>query len=149
MDSIRNFVQLTPNIGSAGQPRAEQFQLIADQGYQTVINLGLSSHSDAVVDEDRRLSDLGLNYLHIPVSFDRPRVKQLHYFCQMMDMLRDDKVLVHCIMNYRASAFLYQYLTKMAGYSESDARSPVLDTWTPPAVWQELMSWTRQDIGLK
>ncbi|MFG1498035.1 protein tyrosine phosphatase family protein [Saccharospirillum sp. HFRX-1] len=148
MDSIRNFVQLTTNIGTAGQPRAEQFQLIADQGYRHVINLGLSSHSDAVVDEDKRLADLGLNYFHIPVPFDHPRPEQVRRFCLLMDMLRDDKVFVHCIMNYRASAFLYQYLTKLAGYDEASARSPMLDSWTPPAVWQELLSWTRQDIGL-
>ena len=149
MDSIRNFVQLTPNIGSAGQPRADQFQLIADHGYRHVINLGLSNHSDAVIDEDSRLSALGLNYHHIPVPFDNPRPEQLRQFCRIMDLLREEKVFVHCIMNYRASAFLYQYLTKLAGYDEASARSPVMDSWTLPSAWQELMSWTHQDIGLE
>jgi len=133
MDSVRNFVQLTPSIGSAGQPRAEQLQLIADQGYRHV----------------KRLADLGLNYFHIPVVFDNPRPEQVRQFCLLMDLLRDDKVFVHCIMNYRASAFLYQYLTKLAGYDEVSARSPILETWSPPAIWQELMSWTREEIGLR
>ncbi|PTY36837.1 hypothetical protein BGP77_06000 [Saccharospirillum sp. MSK14-1] len=149
MDSIRNFVQVTPNIGSAGQPRAEQLYLIVDHGYRHVINLGLSNHRDAVADEDRQLSELGVNYFHIPVPFDNPGPDQLRHFCLLMDLLRDEKVFVHCIMNYRASAFLYQYLTKLAGYDETRARSPVLDSWVLPSAWQALMSWTCQDIGLE
>ncbi|WP_108124543.1 protein tyrosine phosphatase family protein [Saccharospirillum mangrovi] len=148
MESIRNFFQLTPNIGSGGQPTVEQFQLIADNGYQHVINLGMPDHVDAVPDEDKRLSALQLNYLHIPVSFDAPRPDQLKLFCQVMNCLCTDKVFVHCIMNYRASAFLYQYLTKMEALEEQQARSPVLDFWNPPPVWQEVMSWSREDIGL-
>ena len=42
MDSIKNFIQLTDTIATAGQPRVEQFQSIADAGYQHVINLGLA-----------------------------------------------------------------------------------------------------------
>ncbi len=33
LTSIRNFVQLTPTIGTAGQPTAEQIKSIDEAGY--------------------------------------------------------------------------------------------------------------------
>ncbi|MDA7785341.1 hypothetical protein N8944_05670 [Pseudomonadales bacterium] len=35
---ITNFVQLTPTVGTAGQPRAEYFVDVAAAGYDVVLN---------------------------------------------------------------------------------------------------------------
>ena len=39
LSAIKNFVQLTPLVGTAGQPTKEQFGDIAAAGYVAVINL--------------------------------------------------------------------------------------------------------------
>ena len=73
LDAIRNFVQLTPRIGTAGQPSENQFQLIADAGYKTVINIAMPDHPDSIDHEGKLVTELGMNYLHLPVPFDQPK----------------------------------------------------------------------------
>ncbi|MCP4431941.1 MAG: hypothetical protein GY806_13265 [Gammaproteobacteria bacterium] len=48
LTTIRNFVQLTPTIATAGQPAADQFKLIAKAGYQAVINIAMPDHADSI-----------------------------------------------------------------------------------------------------
>ena len=148
MNSIRHFVQLTDLIGCAGQPTETQFALIAENGYQHVINLAMPNHADALTNEAELVTSLNMNYLHLPVAFDAPKPEQVRYFCHFMSALAEDKVFVHCIMNYRSSAFLYHYLTKMADYDEESAISPILRKWKPDPAWQKVLMWTREDIGL-
>ena len=51
LSSIQNFLQISPTLGTAGQPFREQFTLIAAAGYTSVINLALPTSWDAVPDE--------------------------------------------------------------------------------------------------
>jgi len=148
MKNIKNFIQLTECIGTAGQPRQEHFAQIAEQGYQWVINLAMPDHPDALKNEDQLVTSSGMKYLHIPVDFKAPQKSQVRIFCQLMALLKDEKIFVHCIMNYRVSAFMFHYLNKMEGREEAGARSLMFDHWQPDAVWQDLLSWTAEDIGL-
>lgn len=148
MESIKNFVQLTEDIATSGQPGVEEFKLIAEAGYEYIINLGMPNHPDAVKEEDRVISELGINYFHIPVKFDLPTKEQVRFFCNLMAFLKGKKIFVHCIMNYRVSAFMYHYLSKVEKHSEEKSRSLIFDQWEPDPIWQELMSWSSEDIGL-
>ena len=65
-------MQLTENFATAGQPSADQFSIIADNGCQHVINIGMPDHPDALSNEDELVSTLGMNYLHLPVPFGNP-----------------------------------------------------------------------------
>lgn len=145
---IRNFVQLTENFGTAGQPAADQFQAIAANGYRHVINIGMPDHADAISNEGELVSALGMNYLHIPVPFDNPTTEHVRLFCKILNQIRHDKVFVHCIMNYRVSAFMYHYLTKVDKCDEISARSPILQNWDMEPAWEKLMSWSATDLGL-
>jgi hypothetical protein len=49
--SIRNFVQLTPDIGTAGQPTTNQFEIISKAGFEQVINLAMPGHPDSIDNE--------------------------------------------------------------------------------------------------
>jgi len=148
MESIKNFVQLTEDVATSGQPGIDEFKLIAGVGYEYIINLGMPDHPDAVKEEDRVISELGLIYVHIPVKFDFPTKEQVRFFCNLMAFLQGKKIFVHCIMNYRVSAFMYHYLSKVEKYSEKKSRSPIFDQWEPDPIWQELMSWSSEEIGL-
>ena len=148
MERIRNFVQLTDNIGTAGQPTEEQFSIIAENGYQHVVNLGMPDHADAIANEGELVSALGMNYIHIPVPFASPQKEHVRLFCNVLSQIKHDKVFVHCIMNYRVSAFMYHYLSKVEKQGEERSRSPMFSQWKMEPEWEEVMSWSAADIGL-
>jgi len=148
MKRIRNFVQLTEQVGTAGQPTAAQFSTIAENGYQHVVNLGMPDHADAISNEGELVSSLGMNYVHIPVPFDAPRPDHVRLFCGVLSQFREDKVFVHCILNYRVSAFMYHYLTKIEKRDSVAARSPMFEKWNVDPAWEKLMAWSSTDLGL-
>ena len=140
LQQIFNFVPLTARVGTAGQPLAGQFKAIAAAGYEAVLNLAMPDHAESIDDEAAIVTSLGMIYLHIPVPFDAPRMAHLRQFIRLMQALGNQRVFVHCIMNYRVSVFMYQYLRVCEGYDDASARSPIFETWQPDARWQELMA---------
>lgn len=149
LDSIRNFVLLTPAIATAGQPRREQFPLIAEAGFDSVINLALPDHPDSLADEGALVTGLGMNYYHLPVPFDAPAPLHLQRFCALLEAQRDQRLFVHCIMNYRVSAFMYLYLKHVEGCADSDARSPIFERWQVEPQWQALLDMGPAALGIK
>jgi protein tyrosine phosphatase (PTP) superfamily phosphohydrolase (DUF442 family) len=149
LTEITNFVPLTDDIGTSGQPTADQFEAIAAAGYRAVINLALPSSEHAVADEGSIVTGFGMSYFHIPVKFEAPTVEDALTFFGVMDALAGKKVWVHCVVNARVSAFLYQYLKTMKGFEEQVARSPVLERWEPrmDATWRAFLALRREDFG--
>ncbi len=135
LDAIRNFVALTPAIGTAGQPRADQFEAIAAAGYETVINLAMPDHPDSIDDEGGRVTGLGMTYIHLPVPYDAPRPEHVLRFCALLDALGEQRVFVHCIMNFRVSAFMYLHGVHVRGLDPARARSPIFARWQPEPAW--------------
>ena len=148
METIRNFVQLTENFGTAGQPTVDQFSTIAAHGYKHVINIGMPDHPDALPNEGEVVSALVMNYIHIPVPFESPTPDHVKLFCNLLAQIKHEKVFIHCIMNYRVSAFMYHYLSKVENLDEIKSRSVMFQKWKPEPAWEEVMSWTSSDIGL-
>lgn len=96
LNSIRNFVQLTDNFATAGQPAEWEFAAIANHGYQHVINLAMPDHPDSIANEGALVAELGMSYLHIPVPFDKPQKRQVSHFCRYLDQVKHDEVFIHC-----------------------------------------------------
>ena len=142
MEHITNYVQLTDTIGTSGQPDREQFEAIAGAGYQVVINLAMPDSDHAIPDEGNLVTALGMAYLHIPVPFEAPTAEHLRLFTAAMRAFEGRKVWVHCVVNARVSAFLYQYLSKVNGLPDEQARSPILDLWEPEMdqVWRNFLA---------
>jgi protein tyrosine phosphatase (PTP) superfamily phosphohydrolase (DUF442 family) len=147
---ILNYVQLTPRVGTSGQPTAEQLKDIASAGYQAVVNLALPTSDNALPDEAGHVTRLRLAYFQIPVLFDAPRVEELRTFVGLMRVLEDRPVWVHCAMNLRVSAFMYHYLRHDLGVPEARARSPVLAKWEPrmDAVWRAFLALGPEQLAL-
>ena len=150
MDDIRNFVQMTDQIATSGQPTREQFARIAEAQYKTVINLAVPSSTHAIADEDVAVAEAGMHYVHIPVPFDNPTADHLRTFIHIMRALEGEKVWVHCAVNFRVSAFMYQYLRLEKGYDDTAARNEILKGWEPDmdAAWQRFMKIGPAEIGL-
>jgi protein tyrosine phosphatase (PTP) superfamily phosphohydrolase (DUF442 family) len=142
LDDIKNFVPLTADVGTAGQPTREQFRAIAQDGYGAVINLALPTSDHAIADEGSVVTGLGMRYVHIPVDFANPTVDDLKTFIGAMRALDGKRVFVHCVVNARVSAFMYLYLKHVRGLDDAAARSPVLERWQPQMdeTWQRFLA---------
>jgi protein tyrosine phosphatase (PTP) superfamily phosphohydrolase (DUF442 family) len=148
MQRIRNFVQLTTDIGTSGQPFLGQFECIAENCYEIVINLAMPDHADSIDDEGSIVTGLGMSYFHIPVPFNAPKPDHVRLFCDLMGALENRKIFAHCIMNYRVSAFMYHYLNKVKGLDREASRSPIFEIWRPDQAWRRLINLSKDELGL-
>lgn len=139
LSEIINYLQISPTIGTAGQPTADQFNLIREAGYQAVINLALKESPDALPDEEKTVTTLGMRYFHIPVIWEKPTKENLETFFQTLGQLRDQKVFIHCVLNMRVSVFVYLYRIKVLGEKPEAAYQDILEIWEPETVWEEFI----------
>ena len=115
-----------------------------------MVNLALDSHPEALTDEAGKLAARGIGYLHIPVPFDAPDDDHYRAFVDALATTRAAPVHVHCIMNYRVSAFFYRYHREMVGMDEAEARALLVCQWDPQASdqpearpWAEFLARTK------
>jgi protein tyrosine phosphatase (PTP) superfamily phosphohydrolase (DUF442 family) len=136
LQAIRNYLALSPTLGTAGQPTAEQFKAVAEAGYTVVVNLALSTSDHAIPNEAELLKSLGITYFHIPVVWEAPTPADLAIFFKVMDRNREVKVLVHCALNMRVSAFVYLYRVLRLGVDPAVAIADLHRIWHPNPTWQ-------------
>ncbi len=137
-EDIYNWRRLDARLTTSGQPTEAQLQAIAALGTEVVVNLGLHTHPKALADERASVSALGMDYVHQPVDFQNPTTEDLTRFCDLMDSLQGRTVHVHCIANWRVSAFLYRWRIDRLGWEEARARPDLDAIWTPEGPWAEL-----------
>lgn len=138
-DHIRNWRRLSDQLTTSGQPTEDELKQIRALGVKHVINLALHSHEDALSDEAASVNGLDMTYVHIPVEFDNPTQEHFARFCAAMTDIGDRPVHVHCIMNYRVSAFLYRYRRDVLGAREGEVRAAMEAIWRPGGVWAKFI----------
>jgi protein tyrosine phosphatase (PTP) superfamily phosphohydrolase (DUF442 family) len=134
-ETIYNWRRLDDRVTTSGQPTEPQLADIHALGVRHIINLGLHSHEKALPDEAASVSRLGMTYIHIPVDFQKPTDGDFDQFCSAMEQLKEVPVHVHCIANYRVSAFFYRYRRDVLGMAEAQARADMEQVWRPNGVW--------------
>ena len=139
VENIINYLWVSDRISSSGQPDEDGFRSIAAAGFGAVINLAMPDSENAIPEEGSIVTELGMAYHHIPVPFDAPKANHLKQFFGLMESLQDENVWVHCVMNYRVSAFLYLY-RRWKGMPDDEARIAVLADWEPNATWRAFMA---------
>jgi uncharacterized protein (TIGR01244 family) len=135
---IVNFVPLAENLFTSGQPTGDQFADLARDGVQLVVNLALSTSTNALRDEAGAVRALGMDYVHIPVDWENPTRANLEQFWDTLEAHSGEKVLVHCVMNYRASAFVALWRTCRLGLLPEKAFAAMRQVWNPEEypVWK-------------
>jgi len=125
-------------------PTAEQMKELADAGVKVVINLALTTSPGALPDEASLVESLGMKYIHIPVEWNSPTNQNLDDFFTAMNEHKQEKVLVHCQANYRASAFVMLYRVLRQGWKKEDAFPIMERMWNPEdfPVWQKFIDET-------
>jgi protein tyrosine phosphatase (PTP) superfamily phosphohydrolase (DUF442 family) len=139
---IINFVPLTDNLLTGGQPTEAQFRDAAEAGVRVVVNLALSSSDNAVPDEPGLVRSLGMEHIHIPVRWDDPKPGDLKQFMDEMDARQGQKVLVHCALNYRVSCFVALWRIMRLGWEPEKAFEPLHIIWDPAGypVWEQFIA---------
>jgi uncharacterized protein (TIGR01244 family) len=140
-ESIYNWRRLDDRITTSGQPSEAQLAEIGRLGVRHVVNLGLHTHEKALPDEAASVAGLGMDYIHIPVDFQQPGEADFTKFREVMQALPEVPVHVHCIANYRVSAFFYRYRRDVLGMDEAQARRDLEAVWTPNEAWAAFLGW--------
>jgi protein tyrosine phosphatase (PTP) superfamily phosphohydrolase (DUF442 family) len=109
--------------------KPQDLRYLSERGVKSVINLALDDHPEALCDEATLLAEKGIEYVHIPVPFDAPTDEHLQEF---KTALKQSAPLthVHCIMNYRVTAFFYM-LDRENGLSHEAALGRMRKVWDP------------------
>ena len=138
LTEITNYIKISHRIASSGQPEHDQFIDIANAGYQSIINLAMSDSENSITKEPQIVESLNMSYSHIPVPFDKPEIAHLKEFFNVMAKLTDQKIWIHCVVNYRVSAFLYLYQKLDNKLPHDVAKKAILTSWQPNPIWTNL-----------
>jgi protein tyrosine phosphatase (PTP) superfamily phosphohydrolase (DUF442 family) len=148
LETVRNFQVVDETLSSAGQIGYDQIPLLAEEGFDVVVNL-------AIADERRNgqegflVAQNGLTYVHIPVDWERPELADVEMFFDVMQANEGRKVFVHCFANMRASAFVYMYRTLVEGVPDAEARATMNEVWDPDELdqWSSLIRRAQAELS--
>ncbi len=136
LSEIRNYRQLSPVFSSAGMPKLNELTSLKLNGFQHIINL-IPGNFD---DEQEKSIALNMSFEQIEVDWHEPKLADFQQFVELIKTYQQEKVLVHCRLNYRASAFAYLYQTTQLGVDESTARQEMHSVWQPEGTWLEFIN---------
>lgn len=146
LEQLTNYYPISPLILTAGQPTAAQIALIAQAGCQVVVNLALSSSPNALPDEAALAAAQGMDYIAIPVVWEEPTLDDLARFFAVMEAGRTRKLFVHCVVNYRASTFVYLYRVLRLGADPDEAIWDLRSVWKPDETWSAFIAAALETI---
>lgn len=152
LDTIYNFAKVSEQLGTAGQPKAEQFPMIKEAGYQVIINLASGKTEEDVQEEPEIVADLGLDYHHLPIDWEQPTSDDIEKFFALMNANKDKQVFVHCIANYRVSGFVMLHRVIQQDVPLADAKAFKDTVWNPEhvfPVWDEFITTTLKRYGIE
>ncbi|PKP96493.1 MAG: hypothetical protein CVT76_06705 [Alphaproteobacteria bacterium HGW-Alphaproteobacteria-15] len=141
---IRNWQRRPDGITTSGKLEASDPARLAAIGVRHVVNLALDDHPEALADEAALLAAQGISYTHIPVPFDAPTPNHVTKL-RVALAGHPGPHHVHCIANYRVTAFFY-LIDCAAGVPEGEALARMVAVWNPlesddprAAPWRELL----------
>ena len=136
---IINYIAYSDVLASSGQPTAAQFQVQAEAGVQRVVYLAFTDHETSLANEDRVVRDLGMALVQVPVVWVNPTVEDFELFAAVMAQGGDQKTLVHCQVNWRASSFSFLYRVIHDKVPMDDAVVDLTSIWTPTEPWRQFI----------
>jgi protein tyrosine phosphatase (PTP) superfamily phosphohydrolase (DUF442 family) len=148
IEDITNYKAISKTLASSGQPDEMQFKEIAEAGFEVVINLAMPNSDNAIPEEGYIVTARKMVYVHLPVPFEAPTAEHLRSFFALLEAFEGKKCWVHCVVNYRASAFLYQYFRLVQKLSSEEAEKVMIAEWRPDQVWRDFMALEKKDVGL-
>ncbi len=121
IEKINSYKKNSIKLSTSGQPTEAEFKIIANEGFDVVINLRPEIEMQENFDEKVVVESLGMKYIQIPMTFDTLNTTILSTFFQTMEEYRAKKMIVHCRHNIRVSVLLALYRIIKLGWSREDA----------------------------
>lgn len=112
-------MRINNDVEVGGQPRNGDLAGLKGEGFGSVVNLRTSREVEDGLRpslEERAVTELGLDYLHIPVSMEDLSEEQVDRFRARFEDLKKP-VYVHCASGMRAGAFVMMELGVRNGWS--------------------------------
>jgi protein tyrosine phosphatase (PTP) superfamily phosphohydrolase (DUF442 family) len=147
--AIHCYRRISDTIATAGQPTSDQFQAIAAEGFEVVINLGLKDADYALLDEQGLVESLGLVYEPIPVLWERPTPQDFDRFTDCMSRYEGKNLFIHCAANKRVSVFVALYQIYKQGLPSEPILYDLATVWTPNEIWQSFIEQVLNCKGIK
>lgn len=97
-------------VMAAAQPTGEQLQVLAEEGYRTVIDLRAADEPRGY-DEIEAAKANGLTYVNLPVTLESLDQGTIDRFVETMDEA-EKPILLHCASSNRVGALWYAYLVE-------------------------------------
>lgn len=135
LNGLNNYLAYSPVLASSGQPTEAQLRTIRSAGYERIVYLAYTDHDRSLPNEDRLVSELGMTYLQIPVDWENPQRDTFYLFAGALAQQPGRKTLVHCQVNYRASAYSFLYRVVYGGVDLAEAKRDMNAVWEPNAAW--------------
>lgn len=139
LDDIVNYREYSATFSSSGQPDAGQLEALEEAGFERIVYIAYSDHQNSLPNEDRLVKNLGMEYVHIPVEWDAPTASDFDLFAGAMQRAPDKKTLLHCQVNYRASAFSFLYRVIHEDVPVATAKADMNSVWVPNETWRDLI----------
>jgi len=148
VEGIACWQRIDARLTTSGALTEANLALLSTLGIDHVINLALADSPGILLDEEERLAARGIAYTHIPVPFNAPDAAHLARFCAVMDASDQQAVHVHCVRNWRVSAFLYRWHRERRGMPEREARALLQQQWEPETNdHEDARTWARFIAG--
>lgn len=116
---MQDRMKMNDHVSVGAQTSEEQLRQLASEGFKSVVNLRTEGEKDQPLSpeaEGEKVRELGLAYLHIPVSAKEPKPEQVDRFRAEVSGL-PGPVFVHCASGKRAGAFTMIHQAVESGWS--------------------------------
>ena len=131
-----NFKRYSESIASAGQLHDRHIPFIEKENYSLVVYLAFDSSEDkSRLGIDKLIRGTGARYIQLPVDWFQPTAEDYNHFVGAVTANNERNVLVHCQMNFRASAFSFLYRVIEGDEDFEKAKEDMLSVWTPDNTW--------------
>ena len=145
---ITNFRQYSATFASSGQPTKDQFSAIAENGFERIVYIAFTNNTNALPDADQVVKRLGMEYMHIPVTWDNPLPSDFYAFADSLRRDTDKKTLLHCQVNARATAFSFLYRVIYEGVHIAEAKADMNTVWQPNETWRDFIVAVLAENGM-
>src|SRR5262249_13618857 len=91
---ISNFERVNSTLLRGGLPHDKGLEALSSAGVKTIINLRLPG--DGASGEERKVKDLGMQYVHVPLGFSAPEPEAISDVLRIIADKNKQPVFIHC-----------------------------------------------------
>lgn len=115
-------MKINEDVTVGAQPSAQRLKELAQNGFKTIVNFRTDGEDDQPIspaDEGEKARQLGLEYLHVPVSMKSTKPETVDQFRQRYNQL-PKPVFAHCKSGKRAGAMVMMHIASEQGMTGKD-----------------------------